>query len=162
LRKGALEMAALTALWGRGLYGLDIIRFLEERSQLVLSQGKIYPILSRLKAEGLLGVRVLKTPVQAPKANAHCERLVGTTRWECLDYVMPMNERHLRCILEEFVGYYNRGGPHSSLGPGIPEPNQAEVPSTGDRHQLPVGYRIKSSSVTGGLHHEYRLEREVT
>jgi transposase InsO family protein len=107
------------------------------------------------------GVRVLKTPVQAPKANAHCERLVGTIRRECLDYVMPMNERHLRRILKEFVGHYNRGRPHSSLGPGIPESNRAEVPASGDRHQLPVGYRIKSSSVLGGLHHEYRLEREV-
>jgi PadR family transcriptional regulator PadR len=54
LRKGALEMAALTALWDGRLYGLDIIRFLEQRSQLVLSEGTIYPILSRLKAEGLL------------------------------------------------------------------------------------------------------------
>ena len=54
LRKGALEMAALTALWGRRLYGLDIIRFLEQHSKLVLSEGTIYPILNRLKADGLL------------------------------------------------------------------------------------------------------------
>ncbi|MDQ2840205.1 MAG: PadR family transcriptional regulator [Acidobacteriota bacterium] len=54
LRKGALEMAALTALWGRRLYGLDIIRFLEQHSQLILSEGTIYPILNRLKADGLL------------------------------------------------------------------------------------------------------------
>jgi transposase InsO family protein len=59
------------------------------------------------------GVRVLKTPVQAPKANAYCERLVGTIRRECLDYMMPMNERHLRRILNEFVAHYNRGRPHS-------------------------------------------------
>jgi putative transposase len=72
-----------------------------------------------------------------------------------------LNERHLRCILKEFVGYYNRGRPHSSLGPGIPEPNQAEVPASGDRHQLPVGYQIKSTSVLGGLHHEYRLEKVI-
>ena len=54
LRKGALEMAALAALWGRRLYGLDIIRYLEQHSQLVLSEGTIYPILNRLKADGLL------------------------------------------------------------------------------------------------------------
>lgn len=54
LRKGALEMAALAALWGRRLYGLDIIRFLERHSQLVLSEGTIYPILNRLKTDGLL------------------------------------------------------------------------------------------------------------
>lgn len=107
------------------------------------------------------GVRVLRTPVQAPKANAYCERLVGTIRRECLDYLMPMNQRHLRLILKEFVAHYNRGRPHASLGPGIPEPIQAEVPASGHRHHLPVGYRIQSSSILGGLHHEYRLEKEV-
>src|ERR1035437_1757929 len=54
LRKGALEMAALASLWQRRLYGLEIIRFLESNSRLVLAEGTIYPILNRLKAEGLL------------------------------------------------------------------------------------------------------------
>ncbi len=54
LRKGALEMATLASLWQRRLYGLEIIRFLERNSRLVLAEGTIYPILSRLKAEGLL------------------------------------------------------------------------------------------------------------
>ena len=54
LRKGALEMAALASLWNGRLYGLEIIRSLESRSQLVLAEGTIYPILNRLKAEGML------------------------------------------------------------------------------------------------------------
>lgn len=54
LRKGALEMAALASLWRERLYGLEIIRFLESQSQLVLAEGTIYPILNRLKAEGML------------------------------------------------------------------------------------------------------------
>jgi PadR family transcriptional regulator PadR len=54
LRKGALEMAALASLWGGRLYGLEIIRSLESRSQLVLAEGTVYPILNRLKAEGML------------------------------------------------------------------------------------------------------------
>jgi PadR family transcriptional regulator, regulatory protein PadR len=54
LRKGALEMAALASLWRGRLYGLEIIRFLESNSRLVLAEGTIYPILNRLKAEGLL------------------------------------------------------------------------------------------------------------
>ena len=54
LRKGALEMAALASLWRGRLYGLEIIRFLEKHSQLVLAEGTIYPILNRLKDEGLL------------------------------------------------------------------------------------------------------------
>jgi hypothetical protein len=48
LRKGALEMAALASLWRGRLYGLEIIRFLENHSQMVLAEGTIYPILSRL------------------------------------------------------------------------------------------------------------------
>ena len=54
LRKGALEMAALASLWRGRLYGLEIIRFLESRSSLALAEGTIYPILNRLKAEGML------------------------------------------------------------------------------------------------------------
>jgi len=54
LRKGALEMAALASLWHGRLYGLEIIRFLESHSRLILAEGTIYPILNRLKAEGML------------------------------------------------------------------------------------------------------------
>ena len=54
LRKGALEMATLASLCRGRLYGLEIIRFLERESQLVLAEGTIYPILNRLKSEGLL------------------------------------------------------------------------------------------------------------
>lgn len=72
------------------------------------------------------GVQVLKTPVHAPTANAYCERLIGTIRRECLDYLIPMNQKHLQRTLKEFIRFYNRGRPHASLGPGIPEPIQAE------------------------------------
>lgn len=54
LRKGALEMAILAALWKERGYGLEIIRQLESQSQLALAEGTIYPILNRLKADGLL------------------------------------------------------------------------------------------------------------
>jgi PadR family transcriptional regulator PadR len=54
LRKGALEMAALASLWQGRLYGLEIIRFLESNSSMALAEGTIYPILNRLKMEGML------------------------------------------------------------------------------------------------------------
>ena len=54
LRKGSLEMATLAALWSGRLYGLEIIRRFEDSSQLALAEGTIYPILSRLKNEGLV------------------------------------------------------------------------------------------------------------
>jgi putative transposase len=86
------------------------------------------------------------------------ERLIGTIRRECLDYLIPINERHLRLILKEFVGHYNRGRPHSALGPGIPEPSQASAPTSVHRHPLPAGFRVASKPVLR-LHHEYRLDK---
>ena len=68
-----------------------------------------------------MGLRILKTPVRAPQANAFCERVIGTIRRECLDFIIPMSEWHVRPILREWVGHYNRGRSHASLGPGIPE-----------------------------------------
>ena len=53
------------------------------------------------------GLKILRTPVQAPKANAYCERLIGSMRRECLDWVIPLNEKHLRRILREWVVHYN-------------------------------------------------------
>lgn len=54
LRKGCLELAVLATLWGGKLYGLEILRRLESNSELVVSEGTVYPLLSRLKMLGLL------------------------------------------------------------------------------------------------------------
>ena len=54
MRKGCLEMAVLASLWGGRLYGLEILRVLERDSKLVLAEGTIYPILNRLRTEGLV------------------------------------------------------------------------------------------------------------
>jgi putative transposase len=104
-----------------------------------------------------MNLRVLKTPVRVPQANAFCERLIGTARRECLDHVIPLNERHLRKVLAEWIPHYNQGRPHSSLGPGVPEPAELTV-SRSAGHQLPHGHRVGVRPILGGLHHEYRLE----
>jgi putative transposase len=67
-----------------------------------------------------MGLTVLRTPVRSPQANAFCERVIGTIRRECLDWMILLNESHLRRVLWEWVAHYNRGRPHASLGPGIP------------------------------------------
>ena len=54
LRKGCLELAVLGALWPARKYGLEILRDLERDSELVVSEGTVYPLLSRLKSEGLV------------------------------------------------------------------------------------------------------------
>jgi len=69
-----------------------------------------------------LGVEVLRSPVASPKANAICERVIGTARRECLDWLIPVSEAHLRAILRCWVTHYNGGRPHSALGPGVPDP----------------------------------------
>jgi hypothetical protein len=94
-------------------------------------------------------------------ATSVCERFGGTLRRECLDYLIPLNKRHLKMTVKEWGLYYNRGRPHSSPGPGLPEPNQDRVPARDHRHELSAGYRVVKRSVLGGLHHEYRLVKEA-
>jgi putative transposase len=107
-----------------------------------------------------LGIEVLKTPVRAPKANACCERLIGSLRRECLDWFVPLNERHLRMLVREWATHYNHGRPHKSLGPGIPAPPPGlPVRRQIQRHKIPKRFLIKKKAILGGLHHEYRLEK---
>jgi putative transposase len=109
-----------------------------------------------------LGLRVLKTPVRTPQANALCERLIGTLRRECLDFIIPLTESHLRCLLLEWVHHYNAGRPHMALGPGIPQP-PASLPVTLQtyRHQLPEHLQVVVHPILGGVHHEYRLQEQA-
>jgi putative transposase len=57
----------------------------------------------------LLELRVLKTPYRTPQANCFCERLIGSARRECLDFMIPLNESHIRRILKPWMVHYNRG-----------------------------------------------------
>ncbi len=106
-----------------------------------------------------LGVEVLRSPIASPKANAICERVIGTIRRECLDWVIPLSEGHLRSILKSWVEHYNGGRPHSALGPGVPDPpaEAVVVPKSEFRHCLAANALVIAKSVLGGLHHEYSL-----
>jgi hypothetical protein len=109
-----------------------------------------------------MGLTVLKTPVRAPQANAFCERVIGTIRRECLDFMIPMSERHVRVILREWVRHYNRGRPHASFGPGIPEGSVvAVVGSEPEGRSVPAGCRVAATPIVSGLHHEYWLVRQA-
>jgi putative transposase len=83
----------------------------------------------------------------------------GILRRECLDFTIPLNERHLQSLLKEWKDPYNRGRPHSSLGPGIPDTDAALPAVEASRHVIPRDQRVVTKFVLGGLHHEYRLER---
>ncbi len=104
-------------------------------------------------------MKVLRSPIASPKANSICERVIGTIRRECLDWMIPLSEAHLRLILREWVTHYNRGRPHSALGPGVPDPpkEQVLIPKPETRHRLAAGALVLAKSVLGGLHHEYSL-----
>jgi putative transposase len=109
-----------------------------------------------------LGLRVLETPPQSPQANAICERFLGTLRRECLDFVIPLTEHHLRRLLHAWVWHYNAGRPHMSLGPGMPQsPTSPPMPQHRHRHRLPAHLHVVVRPILGGLHHEYWLEAKV-
>ena len=113
------------------------------------------------RAIASMGRHVLKTPVRTPQTNAFCERLIGTMRRECLDWLIPIHERHLRSILRDWVIHYNRGRPHASLGPGIPDPLSERNRLVPTGHRLPERARVIATPILGGLHHEYRLARHA-
>jgi transposase InsO family protein len=93
-----------------------------------------------------LGIQTILTPVHAPKANAIAERVIGTIRRDCLDHLIVVNERHLRRVLREYIGYYNATRPHQTLGLHPPD---------GPRLTGTPGSAIVVRPVLGGLHHIY-------
>jgi len=106
-----------------------------------------------------LGLSVLRTPVASPWANATCERVIGTIRRDCLDWMIPVSEKHRRAILAEWVTHYNGARVHKELGPCVPGPPKDIVPiaKSESRHRLAAGTLVLAKSVLNGLHHEYSL-----
>jgi putative transposase len=106
-----------------------------------------------------LGVSVLKSPPRCPQANSICERLIGTIRRECLDWLIPLSESHLRSILSSWICHYNSGRPHMALGPGFPDPptGPADEQKSHSRYRCEESYAVHAKPIVGGLHHEYSL-----
>jgi transposase InsO family protein len=94
------------------------------------------------------GIKVLRTPYRTPRANAVCERFLGSVRRECLDHFLIFHERQLHWLLNASVLYFNQARPHQGLGQRIPEP-PVSPPSLNQSHQ------INAEPVLGGLHHDY-------
>jgi transposase InsO family protein len=80
-----------------------------------------------------LGVRQLRTPLKAPRANALAERWVRSARTECLDHLVIVDERHLQRVLDEYVAYFNAWRPHQGLGQRPPCGSAPPAPVQPDR-----------------------------
>jgi hypothetical protein len=90
-----------------------------------------------------------------PRADvAICERVIGTIRRECLDWLIPLSENHLRQVLKSWMRHYNNGRPHMALGPGIPDPPQnLDWPLPNFPHRLGAFGSVRSTAILGGLRH---------
>ena len=67
------------------------------------------------------GIKELKTPYRAPRANGICERYMGSLKRECLDHTLILNDQHLRRVVKEFTHYFNQERPHQGIGQQIPD-----------------------------------------
>jgi putative transposase len=94
-------------------------------------------------------IRVIRTPIQAPRANAFAERFVWTVRSECLDHVLVHGRRHLERVLRAYVSHYQEERPHRGLHLATPSGR----PTVGRKHPAAV---VRRRDVLNGLIHEYR------
>ncbi len=95
------------------------------------------------------GIELLRTPYRAPRANAICERFIGSVRRECLDHLLILGDGQLYRVLKEYVAFFNLARPHQGIAQQIPE-------RMGIAREEKHEGRILSFPVLNGLHHDYR------
>jgi transposase InsO family protein len=98
-------------------------------------------------------IRIITSPVRAPRANAIAERFVGTARRECLDRMLILGRRHLEVILGEYAQHYNAHRPHRSLSQRPPSEAHMTPAPTCEAHRV----HLRRTDVLGGIIHEYRM-----
>ncbi len=91
-------------------------------------------------------IQILKTPYRSPKANAICERFLGSVRRECLDHMLIWGESHLYRVMKEYVQFFNQARPHQGINQKIPEGTRSEGKEKRDG-------KIIAFPVLKGLHH---------
>jgi transposase InsO family protein len=97
------------------------------------------------------GIRTIRTPVRAPRANAFIERWIGTVRRECLDRILIVNRRHLERVLPVYIRHYNEHRPHRSLHQ---QPPLGESPP--ESEAIVALDRVRRRDLLGGPIHEYK------
>lgn len=106
---------------------------------------RVYGQQFRRRLKGV-GIEEVLTAPQSPWQNPFAERLIGSIRRECLNHVLVLGERHLRCILTRYLAYYHQARTHLALDKDAPDLRPIELPVTGKIVHLPE---------VGGLHHRY-------
>jgi putative transposase len=99
------------------------------------------------------GIQILTSPPQAPRANAICERMIGTLRRELLDRVLVVNERHLRRILTIYLHHFNTARPHRTLGQLAPAQAEIHPPTVINL----ADYHVRRRAILDGLTSEYQI-----
>ncbi len=99
------------------------------------------------------GIRIIRTPVRAPRANAFAERFIGTVRRECLDRMLIFHRRQLEVVPSESIDHYNSHRPHRSLNQTPPLSMTPAAPSV----SCPDATQLRRTDRLGGLIHEYEL-----
>jgi putative transposase len=97
-------------------------------------------------------IKVIRTPVRAPNANAHMERWVGSVRRECLDRLLIVGRHQLEYVLRVYVRHYNRQRPHRALDLKPPD-SRARSPVRAE--SKPQALQVRRSDLLGGVIHEY-------
>jgi putative transposase len=96
------------------------------------------------------GIKLLKTPYHAPRANAVCERFLRSVQKECLYHLLILEEKHLQRVLNMYVAYFNQARPHQGIQQQIPD-------SAGSsRATAQAGTKVLAVPILAGLHHDYR------
>jgi putative transposase len=98
-------------------------------------------------------LKIIRTPIRAPRANAIAERFVRTARSECLDWLLILNRRHLERVLRIFVDHYNGHRPHRSPNLAPPDPTTRRLRVV----RPPTAGVVERRDRLGGLVHEYSL-----
>jgi putative transposase len=94
------------------------------------------------------GIDPVLTPIRTPQANGICERFIGSLKWECLDYMLILQDHQLNRLVREYVEYYNQARPHQGIEQQIPDWHEQAYPfaTTGP---------VIATSALNGLHHDY-------
>jgi transposase InsO family protein len=112
---------------------------------LLRDRDRIYSTSFRQRVR-LMGIEEVVIAPRSPWQNPYVERLIGSIRRECLDYVIVLHERHLRRLLTDYFRYYHRWRTHRALEMDCPVPRPVQRPDVGPIREVPE---------VGGLHHHY-------